>query len=193
MKAFVHTIVQHKSGPVSCYHLNNWWRHVSLQIILLWAVVLWQAVQTDMFCLLVVLPFETLKAASTYFCHWLIGCFTNRPVPKFILSCVVFACHPTESSVLQSLAFTKQPGSIVYPVETLERNREVVFSCEAQGSPPPIYRWVCPPLHIVLLQWCCLLLYSWQCQHPSILDITGKCLHLVLNSVSSHVGNCECQ
>ncbi|GLD62147.1 contactin-4-like isoform X1 [Lates japonicus] len=46
-----------------------------------------------------------------------------------------------ESSVLQSLAFTKQPGSIVYPVETLERNREVVFSCEAQGSPPPIYQW----------------------------------------------------
>uniref|UniRef100_A0A7N8Y920 Contactin 4 n=1 Tax=Mastacembelus armatus TaxID=205130 RepID=A0A7N8Y920_9TELE len=37
--------------------------------------------------------------------------------------------------------FTKQPGSIVYPVETQEKNREVVFSCEAQGSPPPIYRW----------------------------------------------------
>uniref|UniRef100_A0A671Z3G5 Contactin 4 n=1 Tax=Sparus aurata TaxID=8175 RepID=A0A671Z3G5_SPAAU len=50
-------------------------------------------------------------------------------------------CCPTESSVLQSPVFTKQPGSIVYPVETLERNREVVFSCEAQGSPPPIYRW----------------------------------------------------
>ncbi|KAF3689443.1 Contactin-4 Brain-derived immunoglobulin superfamily protein 2 [Channa argus] len=47
----------------------------------------------------------------------------------------------TGSSVLQSPAFTKQPGSIVYPVETLEKNREVVFSCEAQGSPPPIYRW----------------------------------------------------
>ncbi|XP_070695548.1 contactin-4 [Pempheris klunzingeri] len=46
-----------------------------------------------------------------------------------------------ESSVLQSPVFTKQPGSIVYPVETLERNREVVFSCEAQGSPPPIYQW----------------------------------------------------
>ncbi|KAM7402585.1 hypothetical protein PAMP_017809 [Pampus punctatissimus] len=48
---------------------------------------------------------------------------------------------PLESSVLQSPVFTKQPGSIVYPVETLEKNREVVFSCEAQGSPPPIYRW----------------------------------------------------
>uniref|UniRef100_A0A3B3WRY4 Contactin 4 n=1 Tax=Poecilia mexicana TaxID=48701 RepID=A0A3B3WRY4_9TELE len=46
-----------------------------------------------------------------------------------------------ESSVLQSPAFTKQPGSIVYPVETVGTNREVVFSCEAQGSPPPTYRW----------------------------------------------------
>ncbi|KAM4741783.1 contactin-4 isoform 1-T1 [Anableps anableps] len=46
-----------------------------------------------------------------------------------------------ESSVLQSPAFTKQPGSIVYPVETVGNNREVVFSCEAQGSPPPTYRW----------------------------------------------------
>uniref|UniRef100_H3CPG9 Contactin 4 n=1 Tax=Tetraodon nigroviridis TaxID=99883 RepID=H3CPG9_TETNG len=45
------------------------------------------------------------------------------------------------SSILQSPVFTKQPGSIVYPVETLERNKEVVFSCEAQGSPPPSYRW----------------------------------------------------
>uniref|UniRef100_A0AAQ4P2Y1 Contactin 4 n=1 Tax=Gasterosteus aculeatus aculeatus TaxID=481459 RepID=A0AAQ4P2Y1_GASAC len=45
-----------------------------------------------------------------------------------------------ESGVLQSPVFTKQPGSIVYPVETVE-NREVVFSCEAQGSPPPVYRW----------------------------------------------------
>ncbi|XP_028302819.1 contactin-4 isoform X1 [Gouania willdenowi] len=46
-----------------------------------------------------------------------------------------------ESSVLQSPVFTKQPGSIVYPVETMETSREVVFSCEAQGSPPPLYRW----------------------------------------------------
>uniref|UniRef100_A0A3B5QCZ2 Contactin 4 n=1 Tax=Xiphophorus maculatus TaxID=8083 RepID=A0A3B5QCZ2_XIPMA len=46
-----------------------------------------------------------------------------------------------ESGVLQSPAFTKQPGSIVYPVETVGTNREVVFSCEAQGSPPPTYRW----------------------------------------------------
>ncbi|KAK5934569.1 hypothetical protein CgunFtcFv8_014959 [Champsocephalus gunnari] len=45
------------------------------------------------------------------------------------------------SSILQSPVFTKQPGSIVYPVEIVEKNREVVFSCEAQGNPPPMYRW----------------------------------------------------
>ncbi|XP_075869505.1 contactin-4 isoform X1 [Nelusetta ayraudi] len=45
------------------------------------------------------------------------------------------------SGVLQSPVFTKQPGSIVYPVESAERSREVVFSCEAQGTPPPSYRW----------------------------------------------------
>lgn len=46
-----------------------------------------------------------------------------------------------ESGVLLSPVFTKQPGSIVFPVDSLEKNREVVFSCEAQGSPPPLYRW----------------------------------------------------
>uniref|UniRef100_A0A3B3B3Y5 Contactin 4 n=1 Tax=Oryzias melastigma TaxID=30732 RepID=A0A3B3B3Y5_ORYME len=46
-----------------------------------------------------------------------------------------------ESSVLQSPVFTKQPGSIVYPVENVENGREVVFSCEARGSPTPAYRW----------------------------------------------------
>ncbi|CDQ69861.1 unnamed protein product [Oncorhynchus mykiss] len=46
-----------------------------------------------------------------------------------------------ESSVLQSPVFTKQPGSIVFPVDSQEKNREVVFSCEAQGSPSPLYRW----------------------------------------------------
>ncbi|KAK1900780.1 Contactin-3, partial [Dissostichus eleginoides] len=48
------------------------------------------------------------------------------------------------SSILQSPVFTKQPGSIVYPVEIVEKNREVVFSCEAQGSPPPMYRFCLP-------------------------------------------------
>ncbi|XP_008316916.1 contactin-4 [Cynoglossus semilaevis] len=37
--------------------------------------------------------------------------------------------------------FTKQPGSVVFPVQPGENRREVVFSCEAQGHPPPIYRW----------------------------------------------------
>uniref|UniRef100_A0A8C7U7P8 Contactin 4 n=1 Tax=Oncorhynchus mykiss TaxID=8022 RepID=A0A8C7U7P8_ONCMY len=45
------------------------------------------------------------------------------------------------SSVLQSPVFTKQPGSIVFPVDSQENNRDVVFSCEAQGSPSPLYRW----------------------------------------------------
>ncbi|XP_030634256.1 contactin-4 [Chanos chanos] len=45
------------------------------------------------------------------------------------------------SGGLLSPVFTKQPGSIVFPVDSLERSREVVFSCEAQGSPPLFYRW----------------------------------------------------
>ncbi|KAJ8361269.1 hypothetical protein SKAU_G00177940 [Synaphobranchus kaupii] len=46
-----------------------------------------------------------------------------------------------ESIGLQSPAFTKQPGSIVFPVDSMEKSREVVFSCEAQGNPSPFYRW----------------------------------------------------
>ncbi|XP_016314078.1 contactin-4 isoform X2 [Sinocyclocheilus anshuiensis] len=42
---------------------------------------------------------------------------------------------------LQSPVFTKQPGSIVFPVDSMEKSREVVFSCEAHGDPPPFYRW----------------------------------------------------
>lgn len=97
-----------------------------------------------LFCALVVSPFQTLKAPSSCFCHRLIGSF---PFFFFFFSkcAVVFHLCPTESGVLQSPVFTKQPGSIVYPVETVE-NREVVFSCEAQGSPPPVYRWVCGSL-----------------------------------------------
>ncbi|XP_067316343.1 contactin-4 isoform X1 [Pseudorasbora parva] len=44
-------------------------------------------------------------------------------------------------NTLQSPVFSKQPGSIVFPVDSMEKNREVVFSCEAQGDPPPFYRW----------------------------------------------------
>lgn len=36
--------------------------------------------------------------------------------------------------------FTKQPGSVVFPLHPGENRREVVFSCEAQGHPPPFYR-----------------------------------------------------
>ncbi|KAK7878612.1 hypothetical protein WMY93_030448 [Mugilogobius chulae] len=45
------------------------------------------------------------------------------------------------SAVLLRPVFTKQPGSVVFPLKPGEDQREVVFSCEAQGHPPPIYRW----------------------------------------------------
>ncbi|CAL8379361.1 unnamed protein product [Boreogadus saida] len=48
----------------------------------------------------------------------------------------------TESgAAVQSPVFSKQPGSIVYPLDAVEKNREVMFSCEAQGMPPALYRW----------------------------------------------------
>ncbi|KAM4571505.1 contactin-4 isoform 2-T2 [Fundulus diaphanus] len=47
----------------------------------------------------------------------------------------------TGSGVLQRPVFTKQPGSVVFPIQPGEIRREVVFSCEAQGHPPPFYRW----------------------------------------------------
>ncbi|XP_068588742.1 contactin-4 isoform X3 [Cebidichthys violaceus] len=45
------------------------------------------------------------------------------------------------SGVLLRPVFTKQPGSVVFPLQPGENRREVVFSCEAQGHPPPFYRW----------------------------------------------------
>ncbi|XP_042347496.1 contactin-4 [Plectropomus leopardus] len=45
------------------------------------------------------------------------------------------------SGVLLRPVFTKQPGSVVFPLQPGENRREVVFSCEAQGYPPPFYRW----------------------------------------------------
>ncbi|KAM6925227.1 contactin-4 [Xenentodon cancila] len=45
------------------------------------------------------------------------------------------------SGVLLRPVFTKQPGSVVFPIQPGEIRREVVFSCEAQGHPPPFYRW----------------------------------------------------
>uniref|UniRef100_A0A672NJI6 Contactin-3-like n=1 Tax=Sinocyclocheilus grahami TaxID=75366 RepID=A0A672NJI6_SINGR len=50
-------------------------------------------------------------------------------------------CIILTGKTLQSPVFTKQPGSIVFPVDSMEKSREVVFSCEAQGDPPPFYRW----------------------------------------------------
>ncbi|XP_060775259.1 contactin-4-like [Neoarius graeffei] len=44
-------------------------------------------------------------------------------------------------NVMQAPIITKQPGSIVFPMDSLEKSQEVVFSCEAQGQPPPFYRW----------------------------------------------------
>ncbi|KAM9856364.1 contactin-4 [Aulostomus maculatus] len=45
------------------------------------------------------------------------------------------------SGVLLRPVFTKQPGSVVFPLQAGENRREVVFSCEAQGHPAPFYRW----------------------------------------------------
>ncbi|XP_028265967.1 contactin-4 [Parambassis ranga] len=45
------------------------------------------------------------------------------------------------SGVLLRPMFTKQPGSVVFPIQPGENRREVVFSCEAQGHPQPFYRW----------------------------------------------------
>ncbi|XP_071021327.1 contactin-4 isoform X2 [Oncorhynchus clarkii lewisi] len=52
-----------------------------------------------------------------------------------------FAEFLAGNNVLLRPVFTKQPGSVVFPVHPTETIREVVFSCEAQGHPPPFYRW----------------------------------------------------
>uniref|UniRef100_A0A3Q3MM80 Contactin 3a, tandem duplicate 1 n=1 Tax=Mastacembelus armatus TaxID=205130 RepID=A0A3Q3MM80_9TELE len=54
---------------------------------------------------------------------------------------VVLSVLHTGSGVLLRPVFTKQPGSVVFPLQSGENRREVVFSCEAQGHPPPFYRW----------------------------------------------------
>uniref|UniRef100_A0AAY4D3L5 Contactin 4 n=1 Tax=Denticeps clupeoides TaxID=299321 RepID=A0AAY4D3L5_9TELE len=55
--------------------------------------------------------------------------------------CVCESVQIVKFRGLQSPVFTKQPGSIVFPADSMDRNREVVFSCEAEGNPSPIYRW----------------------------------------------------
>lgn len=52
-----------------------------------------------------------------------------------------FSSSPLEGSGPLRPVFTKQPGSIVFPLHLNEPSREVTFSCEAQGHPPPSYRW----------------------------------------------------
>ncbi|XP_040909188.1 contactin-4 [Toxotes jaculatrix] len=59
---------------------------------------------------------------------------------KLVLLLSLVECL-TGSGVLLRPVFTKQPGSVVFPLQPGENRREVVFSCEAQGHPPPFYRW----------------------------------------------------
>ncbi|KAF7658374.1 hypothetical protein LDENG_00013860 [Lucifuga dentata] len=59
---------------------------------------------------------------------------------KLILMLSLVECL-AGSGVLLRPVFTKQPGSVVFPLQPGENRREVVFSCEAQGHPPPFYRW----------------------------------------------------
>uniref|UniRef100_A0A667XLL8 Contactin 3a, tandem duplicate 1 n=1 Tax=Myripristis murdjan TaxID=586833 RepID=A0A667XLL8_9TELE len=54
------------------------------------------------------------------------------------------------SGVMLKPVFTKQPGSVVFPLHPSENRREVVFSCEAQGHPAPFYRWKLNDSFIVL-------------------------------------------
>ncbi|XP_076869805.1 contactin-3-like [Brachyhypopomus gauderio] len=68
----------------------------------------------------------------------------SKPKMKLLWKLLVlqsFLGSLAADSVLQGPVFTKQPGSIVFPVDSMEKGREVVFSCEAQGQPPPSYRW----------------------------------------------------
>uniref|UniRef100_A0A7N6AWG5 Contactin 3a, tandem duplicate 1 n=1 Tax=Anabas testudineus TaxID=64144 RepID=A0A7N6AWG5_ANATE len=53
---------------------------------------------------------------------------------------LLMVLHPGSGVLLRPM-FTKQPGSVVFPLQPGENRREVVFSCEAQGYPPPFYRW----------------------------------------------------
>ncbi|KAM4611146.1 contactin-4 [Polymixia lowei] len=59
---------------------------------------------------------------------------------KLILLLSLVECL-SGSGVLLKPVFTKQPGSVVFALQPSESRREVVFSCEAQGHPPPFYRW----------------------------------------------------
>ncbi|XP_056305395.1 contactin-4 [Danio aesculapii] len=59
---------------------------------------------------------------------------------KLLVLQLFMGCLSDGSGPLRPV-FTKQPGSIVFPLHLNEPSREVTFSCEAQGHPPPSYRW----------------------------------------------------
>ncbi|XP_016386709.1 contactin-3-like [Sinocyclocheilus rhinocerous] len=59
---------------------------------------------------------------------------------KLLVLQLFMGCLSEGSGPLRPV-FTKQPGSIVFPLHLNEPSREVTFSCEAQGHPPPSYRW----------------------------------------------------
>uniref|UniRef100_A0A8C2JBN5 Contactin 3a, tandem duplicate 1 n=1 Tax=Cyprinus carpio TaxID=7962 RepID=A0A8C2JBN5_CYPCA len=59
---------------------------------------------------------------------------------KLLVLQLFIGCLSEGSGPLRPV-FTKQPGSIVFPLHLNEPSREVTFSCEAQGHPPPSYRW----------------------------------------------------
>ncbi|TRZ04084.1 hypothetical protein DNTS_016588 [Danionella cerebrum] len=59
---------------------------------------------------------------------------------KLLVLQLFMGCLSEGSDQLRPV-FTKQPGSIVFPLHPNEPSREVTFSCEAQGHPPPTYRW----------------------------------------------------
>ncbi|XP_047234847.1 contactin-4 isoform X2 [Girardinichthys multiradiatus] len=59
---------------------------------------------------------------------------------KLIVLLPLVECLAGSGALLRPV-FTKQPGSVVFPIQPGENRREVVFSCEAQGHPPPFYRW----------------------------------------------------
>ncbi|KAG1962074.1 contactin-4 isoform X1 [Pimephales promelas] len=59
---------------------------------------------------------------------------------KLLVLQLFMGCLSEGSGPLRPV-FTKQPGSIVFPLHLNEPSREVTFSCEAQGHPSPSYRW----------------------------------------------------
>uniref|UniRef100_W5K543 Contactin 3a, tandem duplicate 1 n=1 Tax=Astyanax mexicanus TaxID=7994 RepID=W5K543_ASTMX len=66
---------------------------------------------------------------------------SSRTFTRFIFSKIKVIYTLLLLSVPLKPVFIKQPGSIVFPLHPNDPSREVTFSCEAQGYPPPSYRW----------------------------------------------------